>query len=335
MLLLNEIKLILKKYSNIHIPNYESDIFIFSTPRSGTTLLMELICTQKGMKFCAEPLNVRKSSVRKTMGINGWADLLPNPEREPKLKEYFEKIKKNKVPFLNPNPRRKNYRFLTDRMVFKIIHGGEDLINWFERTFDAQIVYLVRHPIAVALSREEYPRLLFFLENKTYKAFFNSEQIALAQTIIDSGSGFEKGIVSWCLRNFPPLKRLDRSKWVTLCYEELVLNPESAIMYLAKHLNLCEPQKMIERNNRPSSTVYKSDQETKDFFQKSSVRDNRSWLISKWQSKVTELQKKVAFNILEKFEMDVYNFHDVVPSKDYLLFPSNYYSEGVPSESNS
>ena len=114
---------------------------------------------------------------------------------------------------------------LTNRMVFKISHGGEDLVNWFERTFEAQVLYLIRHPVPVTLSREVYPRLPFFLKNEAYRAFFNSVQVPLTHTIFDSGSDFENVIFRCCLLYYPPLISLDRSTWITLCYELLVLSP--------------------------------------------------------------------------------------------------------------
>ena len=61
--------------------------------------------------------------------------------------------------FTNPNPLRGHYRPITHRIVFKEIHGLADRINWFRDTFNARVVYLVRHPIAVTISSERFPLL--------------------------------------------------------------------------------------------------------------------------------------------------------------------------------
>lgn len=276
------------------------------------------------MKYCSEPLNLRKDSVKRVTRLNSWKDLLPNREREAKLMSYFTRIKENKVAFLNPNPFRDNYRFMTNRIVFKIIHGGEDIIHWFREATKARIVYLIRHPIAVTLSRKVYPRLPCFLENENYRKLFTSEQITLSEGIIRNGSDFEKGILSWCLQNYPPLKSVDRINWVTITYEELVINPQPVIDYLAETLELSNPEKMLQQICRPSSTVYQSDEKTKDFFAKSSKQQEHFWLISKWKERITEKQEKLAFDILKKFEIDVYNYGELLPSYNYLISKGSY-----------
>lgn len=323
MYLQKNIKLFVKRFSNIHQAGLKPDIFIFSTARSGSTYLIELLHTQAGMKFCSEPLNVRKPLIRSAIGINGWEDLLPGPDRELKLKRYFTAIRNNRIPYVNQYPFRRSYRFKTNRMVFKIIHGGEDLIHWFRKTFGAQILYLIRHPIAVTLSRKVYPRLTYFLQNKNYRKLLNAEHIALSETIIRSGSDFEKGILSWCLQNYPPLKNPDRMNWATVSYEELVMNPEPVINHLAKCIDLPNPKKILLKIDRPSSTVYKSDEKTKVFFKQASTQEERFWLVSKWKNKVTEKQEELAFKILEAFKIDAYTFGKFLPSQNCLISKSN------------
>ena len=319
MHLLDRIKLVIKKYSNIHRPGVESDILIFSTPRSGSTLVEELLCTQSGMKFCDEPLNVRNRNVREVSGLNEWPDLLANPDRKLKLEKYFTKIRKNKVAFLNANPFARNYRFITNRMVFKIIHGGEDIINWFRDTFDGQIVYLIRHPIAVTLSRKVRPRLPFFLKNDLYRALFSTEQIDIAESIIRGGNDFERGIISWCLQNYPPLNCSDTRGWVIISYEELVANPESSIKHLARILHLPSPEKMIETVKKPSRTTTQSDKETRHYLNKKTERKSRYWFIRKWKKRVTTKEERSAFDLLDAFHIDAYTFGKFLPSKKYLI----------------
>lgn len=317
------LKLFLKKYLNFHRPGDHHDVLVFATPRSGSTFLCELIHSQKGMKMINEPLDIRNPFVRSSLGITDWRDLLPNPGREDKIRDYFSRIQNNKVPFVNQRPFNKNYRFFTNCMVFKIIHGGEDMINWFKKQLNARIVYLIRHPIPVALSRRVHPRLPFFLKNSHYRSFFSSDQVLLAESVIKNGTHFEKGIVEWCLQNSIPLYRSDRRDWFLLTYEELVTNIEVVVKCLAKFFNLPDERKMIESSAIPSRVTYQSDSETRSFFQQEKYKRDQSWLIKKWKDKVNSEQEKIVFNILEKFNIEAYTYGEFMPTKRYLVSHQN------------
>ena len=51
--------------SNIHIAGLKPDIFIFSTPRSGSTFLMELLYAQKGVKIFEPDLFLKSYELEK------------------------------------------------------------------------------------------------------------------------------------------------------------------------------------------------------------------------------------------------------------------------------
>ena len=166
--MLNEItcvaKCAVKSATNVHRPDGRKNICLFSTPRSGSTWLMELIWSQPGFKACNEPLDVRSPLVRRYLGITDWLELY-NHSAVPALHKYFQALCEGRLHAIDPVPFRRYYRPVTHRIVFKIINGAEDRINWFRDTFNGQIVYLARHPIAVSLSREYYPRYYTLLHS--------------------------------------------------------------------------------------------------------------------------------------------------------------------------
>jgi hypothetical protein len=314
-----QLKLSVKRFSNLHRRGAKPDIFVFSTARSGSTFFNELFQTQKGVKVIDEPLNVRNPHVTKALGITGWEGLLPNPARNQKLQDYFVRIRDNRVPFLNRIPLTRNHRWVTNRLVFKILHGGEDMINWFKDTFQAKIVYLVRHPIAVTISREVFPKLPYFLANAEYRSYFNKEQLREADHILRSGTHFQQGILSWCLQNYPPLYASDHEDWLIATYEEVVDRPEKVLPTIAVHLELDDPKRMIENIHKPSRVITKSDEVTRKFFQERD--ENRSWLIRKWKERVTQQQEEQAFAIVQLFAMDIYRPGDFFPHQRFMLTP--------------
>jgi hypothetical protein len=177
---------------------------------------------------------------------------------------------------------------MTRRIVFKIIHGGEDRINWFRDTFNGRIVYLLRHPIPVSLSREVYPTLKAFCDSD-YRRHFTDEQLQYARKIIDSGTKLERGVLAWCLQNAVPLRDVS-TDWAVIAYEQLVLDPALVIEHIALKLSLPNPERMMNRLAIPSSSNWKSDEETRQVVEET---ERRSWLVEKWRQKVDQVENAV------------------------------------------
>ena len=141
----------------------------------------------------------------------------------------------------------------------------------------------------------------------------------MADAIVEKGNDFEKGIISWCLQNYPPLNYSDHSDWIIITYEELITNPEILINYLSKSLDLVDTDKMLKNIYRPSRVIYKSDQTTKQFFKQNAIHRDRAWLIEKWKDKITKEQEEIAFDILNVFKIDAYSYGRYLPTETYLI----------------
>ena len=308
----------LKSISNIHTVGTKKDIFLFATPRGGSTWLMEIIASQPGMKYYDEPLNIRRHNVRKTMKFNNWNELMPDQHREQEIIQYLQDIKNGKFRFMNPPPLRKNYRLFTDRIVFKI-HELEHMINDIRNTCDAYILYLLRHPIPTTLSRAVFPRLEYFLKSNYYREnFLNNGQFKAIKEICEKGDHFQKGIVSWCFENIAPLQTTDNKDWLFISYEELLLNSEKCCHTLAEALQLDRPDKMLEALNAPSANIAMSKKDTLKILQDTDEKRRKSNLVTKWKSKVTEQQEREAFNILDLFNIDAYSSGSFIADSKYL-----------------
>ena len=285
-------------------------------PRGGSTWLMELILSQPTFKAIDEPLNLEYAHIRDYSGIRSW-DALYTQQPSSELQTYFERMCSGASHFKDTNFRRnKHPRYLTRRIVFKIIHGGEDKINWFRDTFNGRIVFLIRHPIAVSLSREHYPRLEAFLSSD-YQRHFTQSQLQFARKIIGSGSKLERGVVSWCFQNAVPLRQRT-DDWALISYEQLVLEPVPVLEEMARKLELPELQRMQAQLADASGSNYKSDRETQQLLGKGKPA-NRSRLVEKWRDKVSEEEERRAMDILGVFELDTYSFGDALPNRQLWL----------------
>jgi hypothetical protein len=300
-------KCAIKSVVNVHRPGSRKNIFLFSTPRSGSTWLMELIWSQSDFKACNEPLDLRNPLVRRYLGITEWLELY-NHSALPALQRYFQALCEGRLHAIDPVPFRGYCRPVTHRIVFKIINGAEDRINWFRDTFNGQIVYLIRHPIAVGLSREYYPRLQALL-NSDYRRHFTQDQLDFAQRVLENGTKLEHGVLAWCLENAVPLWTAT-ADWLMITYEELVLDPQPVIAQLAERLALPEPERMLSRLAVPSAVKAKSNQETQRALERGT---DRRWLVEKWRGHVSESEESRAMEILAHFQLDIYQRGELLP----------------------
>lgn len=97
------LKQLLKSLVNIHMPGGHN-VFIFTSPRSGSTWLMELILTQPGFKPCADPFDLRDPTVKMKLnswGVTEWSDFY-DKNIEKALREYISGYCDGRYHFKDP-----------------------------------------------------------------------------------------------------------------------------------------------------------------------------------------------------------------------------------------
>jgi len=234
-----------------------------------------------------------------------------------KLHRYVQGLCDGRLHTAEPDPFfNRFYRYLTRQTVLRVVHGGEDRINWFRDSFNGRIVYFIRHPIPVSLSRRAFPRLQAFV-NSAYADNFSDSQLREAQRIMTLGSHLERGVLDWCFQNALPLRQMTPD-WALLTYEQLVLEPEVSVQYLADKLELADTDKIYNRLGDPSGVLQKSDAETQGLLREGATQ-KRSQLVSKWRSKVSASQEQRAMDILALFDMSAYSFGDLLPAESLWL----------------
>lgn len=290
------------------------DIMVFSTARSGSTWVQEVIASQKNIKFVSEPLLMNGVTRRQLGAEPSWRLTLPGGERESVLHDYFTRLFSGRCGYGSPLIRSEFFRRRYDRVILKLLRG-QDLMNWCEDQFSVKIVYLLRHPIPVALSREEYQRLPLFLENAEFcEKYLGDGRLERARQIFNHGSELERKVLDWVLQNIVPLKFLNRKKWLCLYYEDIVLSPDQQLQRLADFLDLDEPAAARERLLQASASTHKSDAETQKYLKGQGAQsDSREFLVNKWLGRVTESEQSAVQAILDAFEIDLYDAGHALP----------------------
>jgi hypothetical protein len=271
---------------------------------------MELIWSQPTFKYCNEPLNLNNPYVVRYSRIDDWT-FLYSQDSLPAIYEYFKGFCEGRLQFNNPNPFKRYYRPITRRIVFKEIHGGLDRMNWFADSFNGRLVHLIRHPIAVSISKKTV-RHLDELLHSDYTRHFTSKQLNYARRIAESGSKLERDVLLWCLHNALPLKQAT-TDWSLVSYEQLVIDPDPVIEHLALRLDLPKPDRMRMRLLTPSGVRRKSTLETREFLRRKDAQARR-WLVEKWREDVDERQERHAMEILDRFDLDVYQCGEILPA---------------------
>jgi len=299
---------------NYHKPESLPNVLLFSMPRSGSTWLMELVWSQPGFKSINEPLNLKGSWLQKKSNIKGFKELYRD-QTKAKVLNYFKAIAAGKSHFLNPNPLRKYTRFLTSRVVFKVIHGGELFINDIAKETNSKIVYLLRHPIAVALSRKQVPRTRELTSNFVM-SHFNAQEQKYARKMMAEGSEMEIKVLTWCIQNRLALSQKNQ-EWLILSYERLTCEPEKVLSALATHCELPDLDVMMKSVNIPSAVTNQSENDSVALMKNES--DVRLKLINKWRSKVSKETTMKCFDVCKKMNFEVYTIDQDLPVEDYVM----------------
>ncbi|MEM9173612.1 MAG: hypothetical protein AAGC67_00110 [Myxococcota bacterium] len=290
---------------------------IFTTPRSGSTWLMELVTSQPGFKHCNEPLNLRHPDVRRGIGLGDWPALYSR-EADARVEAYFTDLASGRLKTLNPSPRDRTHRFRTTRTVFKVLHGGEERIQRIADAVNGRVIVLLRHPIPVSLSREVLPRLETFLESD-FAGFFDEGERVYARRILSEGTTLDRGVLDWTLQNAVPL-RAREPDWLFVTYEQLVLDPRPILDRLVEHLALADPARLYNGLDVPSHTVKKSDAETSELLHGNVDEEKRAReLVGRWRRRVDAGEEARAMAVLERFGVDVYRAGRVLPTDAYWI----------------
>lgn len=320
----------MRSASNVHRPGDEPDVVLFSTPRGGSTWLFELIGTQPDFKSCDEPLNLRNPNVARTLGIDEWQALYDEGNEEA-VRIYFQGLRQGKLSHLNRNIWDANYRALTHRNVYKVLHGGEYMAQALAQSLDARVVVLLRHPVPVALSRKVLPRLDAILRSSA-RAHYAPEAAREMTRIAETGTELQRSVLSWCLQTAPLLKA-SQPEWAVVTYEQLVVDASPVVQRLAETLALPDPNSMFANINRASASIRgMSTPATQEVLAQRTSQERSLWLVEKWREEVSIEEERAAMAVLDVFGIDAYRFGSVFPTDAYWVDLRSLASESVIDE---
>ena len=285
--------------------NPEDQILIFSDPRGGSTWLTEMIHTIPNTAIIWEPFNIHEVKMVKNLGF-GWRQYIPENQQWPEASEIVNKILSGKVinEWTMLNTRVKEF-YEAEKLIIKICRGNM-LLPWITNqiNFTHPPLYLVRHPFAVVASQLKQGGWDFpFRKFEVPPIPFNKIYLNHENFLVSLNSKEEILTAYWCLTNQIPLNDQRNNKdWITLYYEDLVINPRHEIENIFKRW----------KNQIPDGIEH-------IFRKKSRTSSNQALVmfpeiqLSRWKRELNSNQIKKMSGVLEYFNLKIYNSDNILP----------------------
>lgn len=303
-----------------HEPGAKRDIALFCSRRGGSTMVMEAIAANRGVKFLDQPVEATTETLTAAQ-----ARLMPkvesgelvslDDEMEARLRRLLDGIFEGSLPINAPwRFWRRDFDFRTDRLVLKIV-GAKALIDWFDRSYDLDIAYVTRHPVPQALSCIRNGWTL------TAKAYLHDDAFVSAQLdaateawcwdVLRCGSPLDRFVLNWALENVVPLRLLpDRPHWTFVSYEATVLDPQAVLRRLADALDLSDVDAMLRAVARPSRSSGLSTEVSRGLIEDG----DRPALLASWRRHVSGDEERQAMTALDRLGIDLYRPGEDLPT---------------------
>lgn len=307
-----------------------SALVIAGSGRGGTTWVLDAVAKANRLRPIFEPLNplaIREAQPFANRYIPVAAEM---PNLKMFLSELFDgrfnsvwtdfRIRKNRL-YPSFGHLRNSYRawkalarrypqYATTRKypqsIVKFIRANL-MLGWIQRTFDARIVLVVRHPGAVIESKlrcgrhiwDPYPLLEQYRKDSLlWDAYLKNYAHLFSRRV----SLVEAYSLLWCIENQLPLRDAKRHEYVIVFYERLLDQPDIEWARIVDGLGLTTSpgSKLRELPSQQSSVRLRGDA----FY----GADYRSWLDRVSNSDLLQINE-----ILQEMEVSVYDAFDPLP----------------------
>lgn len=267
----------------------QRSIMVAGTGRSGTTWLADIIASQIPCRIMFEPFHSRQ--VEAFRRFHYFQYMRPS-EQNQELRAYCRRIFAGDV--------RNRWIDRQVECIFPQYRLVKDIranlfLGWLHNSFpEVPLVFVVRHPCAVVLSRMQLdwwtdrdiepmlsqPKLIEdFLADKM-------EVIGRARTVE------EKHAVVWCIHNLVPFRQFAHNQLNMIFYENLCLEPEREIPKVFDAIGHDYDDAAFLSAKRPSTTAVRTSAIV--------TGDDR---LTRWKSELSPSQIANVLSVVNEFEL--------------------------------
>jgi hypothetical protein len=288
-----------------HVPGSLPDIAIVSSPRSGSTWLMEAMADQRGYKYINEPDHKAILDFHHALSFEAhwtWLDDL-SPKDWAEFARFLTDDRRSRL-FGRVHPTEAIGNWRTERRVLKLVRANALIERLAE--LNLNIVYLVRHPIAQALScirRAHRLKAYDFLTSETFRSRLSSHQVKLAAAVLEADDRTSQYVLQWCLENYVPLHS-PLGSWGVLVttYEDCVVAPQREAQRLCAALTIPDAGRLLRHQSLPSRVTDTSTETTKSRIARGQSRAT----LGEWRQELRTDAEERLFAIVAAFDIDLY-----------------------------
>lgn len=216
------------------------NIYLFTSPRGGSTWLSQLLASIPDSAILWEPLFVggRKYKELKEVGFD-WHQPIPQDADWPEAKAFFKKLLNREIlhaKLLWINDLRKVPE--AEIFIYKFCYGNL-MLPWLIDHFGIRPILFLRHPCAVVASQLKRGftkgEWTYYARNCRYNEIFKQHEALFRRiTQPEQRLAAQWAIEMHYLLNHP----YHNKKWLTVTYEEMVLNPGREIERVSNWINM-------------------------------------------------------------------------------------------------
>ena len=272
-------------------PQDGPDIYIVSSPRSGSTWLMDALGAQPGFGCANEPLHKRRLELIPPRGFTPrWRYDRVAPDEADALRFHLTD-RTSLRPFLNIHPLRHSFSRRPGRLVIKSVRAAP-LLEWLVDNLPGHVIYLCRHPIPQAMSarrRGHAIRGLEYLERaRAGRPTLRPEQLTRLAGWLECDDELVHRVVEWSLENVEAIRFAEqnrsRSGLSVVCYEDVTRDLAGVLRRLDKDVGLPDWTRSLPAASEPSRV---SDSSTRESIQ-AIKNGNTGQLVRGWRSRLSK-----------------------------------------------
>lgn len=286
--------------------NPRNNHYIFSDPRGGSTWLMEVIQKITMEPVIWEPLHLGKNNSPFKKLNFGWRQYIPENSDCEEAKKIFDELFSGRILTENILDHSSLLQvWNSSSLLFKICRGNA-LLPWLTKnySFNYKPIYLIRHPFAVVNSQMlhgawDYPFKGYIIPNTPHNYIYKKHK-----SFLESIKTKEEAlVVDWCISNSIPLNHLSNNdKWLTINYEELVMNPEKTINRILTSWGVNYDLSSIDFTKNSKTTI--------EYNPVLGIKR-----LSNWQNQINNNKLDKMEEILDYFEIKCYSKNNPMPEK--------------------
>lgn len=229
-----------------------NSIIVAGAGRSGTTWVADIIASQLPCRIMFEPFHSEKVEA---FGQFSYFLYMRPQESNPALLDFAERILLGNIrnPWIDSEVDRIFPKF---RLIKEI--RANLFLKWLSYMFpDVPIVFVVRHPCAVVLSRLRAG----WATDEDIQAFLSQEELMgdflsdKMQKIRKATTDEEKHAIIWCIQHLVPFRQFLPGELQIIYYENLCLQPEKEVSRIFKIIKHEHRDNVFRYLRKPSNTT--------------------------------------------------------------------------------